>query len=64
LNATHAFREGNGRSQLTFFDMLATHAGRPLDLDKLDATKMLNAMIASFEGEEAPLRDAISELIA
>lgn len=29
LNAIHAYREGNGRSQLAFFDMLATHAGYP-----------------------------------
>ncbi len=27
LNAIHAFREGNGRSQLTFFALLADHAG-------------------------------------
>ena len=27
LNVIHAFREGNGRSQLTFFALLADHAG-------------------------------------
>jgi cell filamentation protein len=64
LNAIHAFREGNGRSQLTFFDMLATHAGHPLDLDNLDSEKMLKAMIASFDGDETQLRDVIAELIA
>ena len=36
LNAIHAFREGNGRSQLTFFALLADHAGYPLNLDKLE----------------------------
>lgn len=64
LNAIHAFREGNGRSQLSFFDMLATHAGYPLDLDNLDREKMLRAMIASFDGDETQLRDVIAELIA
>jgi cell filamentation protein len=29
LNVIHAFREGNGRSQLTFFALLADYAGLP-----------------------------------
>lgn len=37
LNAIHPFREGNGRTQLTFLALLAERAGHPLDLDKLDA---------------------------
>ena len=37
LNAIHAFREGNGRTQLTFFALLAERAGQPLDLEKLDS---------------------------
>src|SRR5262249_52158969 len=36
LNAIHPFREGNGRSQLTFFALLADNAGHPLDFNKLD----------------------------
>ncbi|MGO4716921.1 Fic/DOC family protein [Bradyrhizobium sp. 2TAF24] len=64
LNAIHAFREGNGRSQLTFFDMLATHAGYHLNMDRLDAGRMLHAMIASFDGDEMPLRDLIVDLVA
>jgi cell filamentation protein len=64
LNAIHAFREGNGRSQLAFFDMLATHAGYPPDMDHLDTQRMLEAMIASFDGDETQLRDLIAELIA
>lgn len=63
LNAIHAFREGNGRSQLTFFALLADHAGHPIDLDKLDPRKMLDAMIASFEGVEAMLASVIEGLI-
>src|SRR5256712_8933224 len=63
LNAIHAFREGNGRSQLTFFDMLADHAGYPLILDKFEPTKMLDAMIASFGGDEHKLAAIIEGLI-
>jgi cell filamentation protein len=62
LNAIHAFREGNGRSQLTFFAMLADHAGHPLNLDKLEAKEMLDAMIASFGGDERKLAAVIEGL--
>jgi cell filamentation protein len=64
LNAIHAFREGNGRTQLTFFAMLADNAGHPLDLSKLDPHEMLSAMIESFEGDESKLTRLIRSLIA
>jgi cell filamentation protein len=41
LNAIHAFREGNGRTQLTFFALLADRAGHPLDLNRLLPNEML-----------------------
>ena len=64
LNAIHAFREGNGRSQLTFFALLADHAGHPLRLDKLEAEEMLEAMIASFGGDERKLAAVIEKLVS
>ena len=63
LNVIHAFREGNGRSQLTFFALLADYAGYPLKIDKLDPEEMLTAMIASFDGDERRLTDIIHDLI-
>jgi cell filamentation protein len=63
LNAIHAFREGNGRSQLTFFALLADYAGHPIDLDKLDPSEMLDAMIASFDGDKVKLVNVINGLI-
>ena len=63
LNAVHAFREGNGRSQLSFFALLADNAGHPLNLDRLDPEEMLAAMIASFDGDEGKLAAVILELI-
>ena len=63
LNAIHAFREGNGRSQLSFFALLADHAGHPLNLERLDPEKMLAAMIASFDGDEGKLSEIILDLI-
>jgi cell filamentation protein len=62
LNAIHAFREGNGRSQLTFFALLSNYAGHPLDLEKLVPETLLAAMIASFEGQEQELTDVIKAL--
>ncbi|MGQ0686862.1 Fic/DOC family protein [Bradyrhizobium sp.] len=64
LNAIHAFREGNGRSQLTFLALVSSRAGHPLDLERLDPDSMLAAMIASFNGEEDPLAEVIKDLIA
>lgn len=63
LNAIHAFREGNGRTQLSFFLMLAEQAGHSIDLQELDPKTFLEAMIASFKGDEAPLAAAIESLI-
>ena len=63
LNAIHTFREGNGRSQLTFFALLADCAGHAVDFDKFDPSKMLDAMIASFDGDEAKLASMIKGLI-
>lgn len=62
LNAIHAFREGNGRTQLTFLALLADRAGHPLDFDKLDPERMLAAMIKSFQGNERPLANEIRRL--
>lgn len=63
LNVIHSFREGNGRSQLSFFLLLAEHAGHPIDLEELDPDAFLNAMIASFEGDEKPLTEVIAGLV-
>lgn len=62
LNAIHPFREGNGRTQLTFLFILAETAGHPLDFDKMQPRQMLDAMIASFKGNENPLEKLIAEL--
>jgi cell filamentation protein len=63
LNAVHAFREGNGRTQLSFFALLADNALHPLNLDRLNPEEMLAAMIASFDGDERRLAAVIQELI-
>jgi cell filamentation protein len=64
LNAIHPFREGNGRTQLTFITMVADHAGHPFDLAKIHAARFLAAMIESFLGNEDRLRNEIGRLVA
>lgn len=63
LNAIHPFREGNGRSQLVFFALVADRAGHSLRLERLEPAAFLDAMVASFRGREAALATAIPELI-
>ena len=64
LNAIHPFREGNGRTQLSFLYLLAVQAGHPLDMERLRPVAILNAMIASFGGELGPLVAELSSLQA
>jgi cell filamentation protein len=63
LNAIHPFREGNGRTQLSFLTLLAERAGHPLDMELLAPEAMLKATIASFAGNEKPLSDLIRGLV-
>ncbi len=64
LNAIHAFREGNGRTQLSFFLLLAEQAGHQLDLEDFDPDAFLDAMIVSFGSDETPLVSLIEGLAA
>ena len=63
LNAVHPFREGNGRTQLSFLTILAEQGSHPLDLERVEPKAMLKATIASFGGSEKPLARIISDLI-
>lgn len=62
LNAIHPFREGNGRAQLSFLHLLARRAGHILDFSRLDPPTFMRAMIASFEGDTAPLAAEIAAM--
>ena len=55
LNAIHPFRDGNGRTQLSFLHLLAIKAGHELDLSRIRPETFLKAMIASFGGAITPL---------
>jgi cell filamentation protein len=51
LNAIHAFREGNGRSQLAFLRLVSMRAGHAFELTELRPSPFLAAMIRSFGGD-------------
>jgi cell filamentation protein len=63
LNAMHAFREGNGRTQNVFLTILADQARHPLDFERLHPPAMSAAMIASFNGDEQPLSALILQVM-
>jgi cell filamentation protein len=50
INAIHAFREGNGRTQRTFIRELAEQAGYKLDFSVISRERMIQASIAANEG--------------
>jgi cell filamentation protein len=63
LNAIHPFREGNGRTQLSFLTILADQTAHPLKLERLVPSAVLAATISSFEGHEGPLVEVIANLV-
>ena len=63
LNAIHPFREGNGRTQLTFLFLLGLRANLPLDMTRIRPVAMLAAMVASFHGELGALEREIGGLV-
>jgi len=63
INAVHPFREGNGRTQLTFLTLLAANAGYGVNDDALDPDDVLSAMIESFAGSEDRLSNLILALL-
>ncbi len=64
INATHPFREGNGRVQRLFCAQLAEQAGYFIDFATVDQTKMYAVMVASFNGNPQPLVDLLNEITA
>jgi cell filamentation protein len=63
LNAVHPFQDGNGRTQLAYFTLLAESTGHPLDLEQFDPNALLQAVIESFRGDETPLAQLIRGLV-
>lgn len=61
LNALHPFREGNGRSQRAFTELLSDNAGHPIAWPAHMESRNIRASIASVRGDNAGLRELIAE---
>jgi len=48
INAIHPFREGNGRCQRMFIELLSSSRGYQLDFMKISEEEMLEASVRSF----------------
>ena len=64
LNAIHPFREGNGRSQLTWLSLIGERAGFPFHFASIQRATFLPAMIESFAGNLGPLTGELTGLLA
>jgi cell filamentation protein len=53
VNYIHPFREGNGRTQLQYFKLLARNAGHKADLTRLDPVRWLAASQAAHNANYA-----------
>jgi cell filamentation protein len=63
VNALHPFRDGNGRAQRAFFTQLAADTGYRLDWQLLDPQRNTDASVAAMQGDEAPMRNLLDEII-
>jgi cell filamentation protein len=63
LNALHPFREFNGRSQRAFVSHLADRAGWHVAWERMSPQRNISASEASLNGDEAPLRALLDELV-
>ncbi len=57
INALHPFREGNGRSQRTFIELLAKINGIDLDLTNVSKMDMIVASHESINGDYEKLSE-------
>lgn len=62
LNHIHCFREGNGRAQKCFLEVLALYAGHSLDFSLASKERMIAASIAYEAGNPAPMEHLLADL--
>ena len=59
VNYVHPFREGNGRTQLLYLDLLAIHAGHPIDITRFDRSRWMAASQSAHRGDYGPMARCI-----
>jgi cell filamentation protein len=63
VNYVHPFREGNGRTQAQYLKQLATQAGHPLDLRRIDAKAWIEASKVSHAADYSLMTEVIQRAI-
>jgi len=63
VNALHAFREGNGRSQRAFLSQLAAQAGHPLVWPIGAEQRNIDASRAAHRGDNSELRALVTDAL-
>lgn len=63
INHIHPFREGNGRTQLTYLLQLAAQAGHVVDVRRIDRAQWYGASIAAHTGHYAQMAAVIEDAI-
>ena len=63
LNVLHPFREGNGRTIRTFLSLLADCHGYYIAWGYMTAAENIQASIASYNGDEAPMRQLLLKIV-
>ncbi|WP_440624111.1 hypothetical protein ACAD32_00153 [Clavibacter nebraskensis] len=63
INEAHPFREGNGRTQRHYFELVARDAGRRIDWSQLTSAQNVTISAEAREGHLAPLRDALRTIV-
>jgi len=64
VNVLHPFREGNGRTQRTFFRELALAAGYNLDFEKTDKETAIAADLAAMNGKTDILKSMLQKIVS
>lgn len=63
INAIHPFREGNGRTQRAFCDVIAKQAGYSLNWTEVETERYIQASIAGFShGDYDPMESIFQEI--
>lgn len=64
INSIHPFREGNGRAERAFLDLLARNAGHEIDLTRINRGQWIEASIKSHRDYDYSLmKDVISSAL-
>ncbi len=64
LNAIHPFREGNGRTQRAYCDLVAKKAGFILDWTKIETTHYIDASIKGFNGNYEAMNILLQKMVS